>query len=284
MLNHPFIELLGGHPQAISLTAPLLKDSKLKDLFLTFCDSNLMDVVHENSVVQSPTSSLRVSLELSISRIREKNPQSLDLFGLIGLLPSGANKEEITQLWGDKDWKGLKDALVRSSLLIHKSSRDEADVYYMLPFMSERACEILDENKELKNKFHLKCCRLYKNYCFEFYMSEKSIEDIEGLASIESNIWACIYRALEEVNHLLVRQNTAQLTRRGDSFQSTTTLGGPDFEETPRASSLTEEDSYLEDLLLDLETYRSLSPTKIEEGSFASIFLLFSLLLIFLLL
>ena len=105
-------------------------------------------------------------------------------------------------------------------------------------------------------------------------MSEKSIEDIEGLASIESNIWACIYRALEGANPSLVRQNTDQTTRRGDSFQSTTTLGGPDSEETPRAFSLTDEDSHLEDLLLDLETYRSLSPTKLEEGSLI-LFLLF---------
>lgn len=36
LINHPFIDLLGGHPQAISLTAPLLKDTKLKDLFLRF--------------------------------------------------------------------------------------------------------------------------------------------------------------------------------------------------------------------------------------------------------
>ena len=36
LLDHPFTMLLGGHPQAISLAAPILKDSSLKQLFLTF--------------------------------------------------------------------------------------------------------------------------------------------------------------------------------------------------------------------------------------------------------
>ena len=36
LLNHPFISLLGGHPQAISLIVPLLRNQSLKDLFLTF--------------------------------------------------------------------------------------------------------------------------------------------------------------------------------------------------------------------------------------------------------
>lgn len=94
-----------------------------------------MDVVNQNSDFQTATNSLRVSLELSISRIRDKDPKVLDLFGLIGLLPSGANKVEITQMWGDNSWKPLKDILVRFSLLIHKSGEASSDVYYLLPFM-----------------------------------------------------------------------------------------------------------------------------------------------------
>lgn len=167
LIHHPFVTLLAGHPQAISLIGPMLKDSKLKDLFLRFCEANLMDVVHEFSDFQNSTTSLRVSLELSISRIREKKEEALNLFGLIGLLPTGVNKMEITQIWGDNTWKPLKDALVRSSLLIHKISDKEQDLYYMLPFMGERAVEILDENTKLKTHYHLKCCSIYKTYCYE---------------------------------------------------------------------------------------------------------------------
>ena len=108
LLNHPFISLLGGHPQAISLIVPLLRNQSLKDLFLTFWDSNMMDVVHDNSVLHSQTTSLRVSLELSITSLRENQEEALSLFCLIGLLPSGANSEELNQIWGDKSWIKLK--------------------------------------------------------------------------------------------------------------------------------------------------------------------------------
>ena len=49
LLNHQFTELLGGHPQAISLAAPLLEYKSLKELYLEFCNSNIMDAleVHE---------------------------------------------------------------------------------------------------------------------------------------------------------------------------------------------------------------------------------------------
>jgi hypothetical protein len=36
MLDHPFTMLLGGHPQAISLAAPLLEYKSLKELFIAF--------------------------------------------------------------------------------------------------------------------------------------------------------------------------------------------------------------------------------------------------------
>ena len=45
LLDHPFTALLGGHPQAISLAAPLLETKSLKRLFYAFCDSNLMDAM-----------------------------------------------------------------------------------------------------------------------------------------------------------------------------------------------------------------------------------------------
>ncbi|CAI2370088.1 unnamed protein product [Moneuplotes crassus] len=277
LLNHPFIQLLGGHPQAISLIVSLLRDSTLKDLFLTFCDSNMIDVVHENSVLGSQTTSLRVSLELSIAQLREKNRDALDLFCLIGLLPSGADKDEITQIWGDNSWKKLKNTLVGSSLLIHRNNTTDADIYYMLPFMSERACEILEEDKKLQREFHLKCCALYKSYCYEFYKSEKSIEDIEGLASIESNIWACIYRALER--NIEERSNVAQESVTNSDSPTllrnnvSQTLGGATLGNSPGETLGTtstcrqEVDNFtdLKDLMLDVEVYRSVSKFEINQ-------------------
>ena len=115
-----------------------------------------MDVVHDDLLVHNPTTSLRVSLEMSIDNIKKSNEEALKLFCLIGMLPLGINKDEINQIWGDYKWFKLKDMLVRSSLLIHKNTAGESDVYYMLPFMSERAVEIIDSDIELKQIFHLK--------------------------------------------------------------------------------------------------------------------------------
>jgi hypothetical protein len=263
LLNHPFITLLGGHPQAISLVAPMLKDTSLKDLFLNFCDSNLMDVVHEKSVLQSQTTSLRVSLDVSITRLRNKNKEALNLFGLIGMLPSGANKEEISQIWGDNSWKPLKDILVRSSLLIHKNNPDDSDIYYMLPFMSERACEIIEEDRKLKQKFHLKCCKVYREYCHEFYSSTKSLEYIEGLASIESNIWACIYRAVERGLNLPHKTSSYDAKSTLTKISDTITLGETSQYSTPK---LRDNDNmghgYLDDLVFSYEAVRSADTMK----------------------
>jgi len=264
LLNHPFVSLLGGHPQAISLVVPMLKDTTLKDLFLNFCDSNMMDVIHEHSELQSQNTSLRVSLELSISRLRDKSREALELFCLIGLLPSGVNKDEISQIWGDKNWSRLKNILIGSSLLIHKYN--DGDIYYMLPFMSERAWEILEEDPKQRTQFHLKCCALYKNYCYEFYKSEKSIEDIEGLASIESNIWACIYRAYERNSQYKdlgltddLIQTPGQASTTGN-FEPNLTFGSPSLSESTLCDDKSVQDlTNLKELVLDMEVYRSVS-------------------------
>lgn len=204
---------------------------------------------------------------MSIQHVREKFPDSLKLFGLIGMLPSGVSKDELTQLWGNNRWKKYKDVLVRSSLLIHRNE-DNSDVYSMLPFMSERACEILDENIQQKTELHFKCCTLYMNYCYEFYTSDKDILEIEGLASIESNIWACIYRAIENVEDSPIKDRENSLTQTGEEPSHFLTPGGPDDHKTPRANSVSTDSEYLNDLLLDLETYRSLSAHSFVEGNF----------------
>lgn len=45
LLNHPFIRMLGGHPQAIALAAPLLEDRTLVELFQELLESNVMDAL-----------------------------------------------------------------------------------------------------------------------------------------------------------------------------------------------------------------------------------------------
>jgi hypothetical protein len=66
--THPFILMLGGHPQAISLAAPMLENQTLVELFQQLLDTNIMDVLSYQS--SQSYASLRLSLEISINNIK----------------------------------------------------------------------------------------------------------------------------------------------------------------------------------------------------------------------
>ena len=51
-------------------------------------------------------------------------------------------------MWGSTSWLKLKDALVRASLLVYKIDDAGGFVYSMLPFMTVRAYELLEENED----------------------------------------------------------------------------------------------------------------------------------------
>lgn len=116
-----------------------------------------MDALDDGAISKTAQTSLRVSLELSISRVNEIKPRALDLFGLIGLLPGGVNKEELNELWGDDSWESLKEELISASLLTYKTDNTNSFSYSMLPFMSVRAEEHLDTMPDLKFNYHMKC-------------------------------------------------------------------------------------------------------------------------------
>ena len=207
LLNHPFTMLLGGHPQAISLAAPLLEYKSLKELFYAFCSSNLMDALDISSNNQNINTSLRVSLELSINHMMNTTPDALNFFGFVGLLPGGVNENEMTIMWGNTEWMNLKDALIRASLLVYKINNDGGFIYSMLPFMTIRAYEYLETKEDLRISYHIKCCKMYKEYCIQFYYSNKQFQDIENLVGYEANIWAWIYRSLNKKKDVIYKEN-----------------------------------------------------------------------------
>ena len=190
--NHPFTLMLGGHPQAISLAAPMLEYQTLTELFQQLLESNIMDALGYQEK-QSYTS-LRLSLEISIKNIKKKNSEALDLFMLIGLLPGGIKQPELTELYGSPAWKPLKENLIRASLLVYKPAEN---MLTLLPFMNTRAFELLEEDENKKTEFHLKCCKFYKEFCAKYLnqINDKSFK-LNEFVECESNIWACIYRGI----------------------------------------------------------------------------------------
>lgn len=110
----------------------------------------------EVSGPKSASTSLRVSLELSINSIKNTSPAALSLFSFIGLLPGGVSNQEITFMWGGTQWEKLKDSLIRASLLVYKLNPNGNFIYNMLPFMSVRAYELLEQDEFLKHAYHIK--------------------------------------------------------------------------------------------------------------------------------
>eukprot|EP00345_Euplotes_harpa_P008334 CAMPEP_0168336432 /NCGR_PEP_ID=MMETSP0213-20121227/11538_1 /TAXON_ID=151035 /ORGANISM="Euplotes harpa, Strain FSP1.4" /LENGTH=226 /DNA_ID=CAMNT_0008341623 /DNA_START=1572 /DNA_END=2252 /DNA_ORIENTATION=- len=110
-------------------------------------------------------------------------------------------------MWGDTKWMSLKDALIRASLLVYKTDNNGSFVYSMLPFMSVRAYELLETNEDRKTIYHLKCCKLFKDYCYTFYQSDKSLDKIEKFIDQETNIWACIYRSCNKKRDIAYVKN-----------------------------------------------------------------------------
>ena len=69
--------------------------------------------------------SLKVSMDISINQLKETEPEAINLFWLIGLLPGGCTPNELDSLWGSA-WLSIAEKLLRSSLLVKKNLVEES--------------------------------------------------------------------------------------------------------------------------------------------------------------
>jgi hypothetical protein len=119
LMNHPLMAFLDGHPQAISLCAPLLQDRSLGELTRAVLSRGVSELqvvglpAHDRSAVNTLVTSLSVSLE----QVRmHHGPDAIRFFALLGLLPAGAMAVDFKSLWGSK-WEVLVETLLRFSLI-----------------------------------------------------------------------------------------------------------------------------------------------------------------------
>ncbi|CAI2386882.1 unnamed protein product [Moneuplotes crassus] len=218
--DHPFVLMLGGHPQAISLAAPLLESQTLLSLFQQLLESNIMDALSQDDM--QSYGSLRMSLDVSIKNLQKTRKEALDLFKFIGLLPGGVKQEELTKMWGNSTWKSYKESLIKASLIVFKPKEGSLT---LLPFMNTRALELLEEEGWYqRSEFHLKCCNFYKEYCqkcLETVDKHQSEFGLNEFVEKESNIWACIYRGInrKKDTHEYDEQNESCLQLIANSFK-----------------------------------------------------------------
>ena len=117
--NHHLALLLGGHPHAISLVAPFLQGGRrLADLYkmlLNMIESEdfMKDIGHLD-----PTQSLKVSMDTSTMHMRAHQPEALNLFCLLGMLPGGVCDSDLKVLVESGKWLALTEYLVKASLVV----------------------------------------------------------------------------------------------------------------------------------------------------------------------
>lgn len=92
LVAHPLMAFLDGHPQAISLCAPLLQDRSLSELTRAVLSRgvNELQVVGLAAHDRSALNTLVASLDVSLEQVRMHHGQdAIRFFALLGLLPAG---------------------------------------------------------------------------------------------------------------------------------------------------------------------------------------------------
>jgi hypothetical protein len=201
LTSHPFTKILGGHPQAISLAAPMLEYKKLPELFTEFCRNQFQALDYNRG--EAAFTSLKASLDISLDHLKAKDPEAMTLFMFMGLLPGGIAEKDLASMMDNDKWISHKDILLRASLIVKKECEGEP-TYSLLPFMAYQAVELLEQDQELWMKFHLRVCRFYKKFCKSVYEEDDSVfNHLKELTDQETNIWACINRGINRKRDII---------------------------------------------------------------------------------
>eukprot|EP01022_Parablepharisma_sp_SALTPOND_P007336 TRINITY_DN12_c0_g2_i1.p1 TRINITY_DN12_c0_g2~~TRINITY_DN12_c0_g2_i1.p1 ORF type:complete len:1381 (-),score=162.30 TRINITY_DN12_c0_g2_i1:17440-21582(-) len=175
--EHKLMQLLAGHPQAISLAAALLQGRTLKEIYQELMSSSLR---------ANEMHSLKISLALSIEHVKTRNADSVKFFKVMGLFPCGACSEEMETIWG-AGYKEHVNNLQYVSLLVRKESGDlQEDRYWLLPFMADYALNYL-KDYDITDVFQ-KGCEYYAGKLEAIFMTDCNLNG--ALIKDEPNIVA----------------------------------------------------------------------------------------------
>ncbi|MCP4219573.1 MAG: hypothetical protein GY765_33370, partial [bacterium] len=145
------LDILKGHPQAIALAAPQLECKTIKNLRedLETQPDQALAVADIPAEDHDSASSFAVSLTVSVDYVRERKPECLRLFALMGLLPGGALPRNLDAIWGE-GWRELMNTLVRYSL-IERTEIEGFEHFYTFPFVTDYAERLLSDDDWVKN-------------------------------------------------------------------------------------------------------------------------------------
>jgi tetratricopeptide (TPR) repeat protein len=192
---HPVLQFLGGHPQAISLAAPLLQDRTLSELqeLLTTKSLDALQVENIRAEERSAVNTLTASLEVSMDHIRSMHGEDpVQFFCAMALVPSGALIPDLESIWG-YGWRELMLILIRTSLVVRaqfRLHRRIVDKFYTFPFVTKYAEQLLTTEPS----FAPLCCTLLKRCRSYFADVCTGLFDDMGTYTEESSI---VYEKLQ---------------------------------------------------------------------------------------
>ena len=123
-------QILGGHPLALTIVAthhPVMSLSEIREALAGEPD-HVLAIEGVSDVDRGALNSVTRSLDLSVHKLLELNPQAVRLLGILSLLPAGALPEALSKI-ADFDYKDALGDLVRHSL----AERGESGRVTLLP-------------------------------------------------------------------------------------------------------------------------------------------------------
>eukprot|EP01022_Parablepharisma_sp_SALTPOND_P016261 TRINITY_DN2357_c0_g1_i1.p1 TRINITY_DN2357_c0_g1~~TRINITY_DN2357_c0_g1_i1.p1 ORF type:complete len:1061 (+),score=50.48 TRINITY_DN2357_c0_g1_i1:298-3480(+) len=179
---HKLMQVLSGHPQAISLAAALLHTKNLSQLY---------QELSQNSMQPNEMASLKASLNLSIECLGKASPNSLRFFKMLALFPNGATAEEIKEVWGT-DYLPHVSTLQENSLVVKKETESSKENrYWILPFMADYAFDCLKDCDI--TCVYRKCCKYHLKQLMGIHKNGKESIIFKQIPN-EANILACLKR------------------------------------------------------------------------------------------
>lgn len=134
--DHRLMQILSGHPQAISLTAASLQGRTLKEIY--------QEIKLEPLKVKG-MEELIAGLSSTIAHIETSNPASVKFFKMMGLFPCGASTREMKAIWGS-NYNDHAMTLQYVSLLVRQGSTDtQEDRYWLLPLVANYGLNCLQK-------------------------------------------------------------------------------------------------------------------------------------------
>jgi len=193
LARHPVLKCLGGHPHAILLAAPLLRNRSLVQLQELLASQLDHEPKQPTTSADQPShdSAFLLALRAAVNDLRERQPNAVRLLGLMGLLPGGASPLDISLVWGEENWRDLMATLVQSSLVVHESGL-ENERFITSSFIAEFAERQLSQDDRTRFAQQMAAHLVIVCGIISSEMATSRMTGLTWLAQHEQNLRACL--------------------------------------------------------------------------------------------